>query len=68
MSEFKKYARKGISEIRPYIPGENLSGISVAVGDIPIAGGMIARNPTDHQDQWYVNEQYFKDNFEEVKL
>jgi hypothetical protein len=27
---------------------------------------MIARNPIDHNDQWLIEEQYFKDNFEKV--
>jgi hypothetical protein len=29
-------------------------------------GGMIARNPVDFRDQWYVSEPYFKENLEEV--
>jgi len=32
----------------------------------PKLGDMIARNPKNHNDQWLVNEQYFKDNFEET--
>jgi len=64
MSEFKKYTRKGFSEMRPYIPGEDLSNISVADVDTPELGGMIARNPKNHSDQWYVAKQYFEDNLE----
>ena len=30
----------------------------------PKIGDMIARNPKNHNDQWLVAEQYFKDNFE----
>lgn len=30
----------------------------------PKIGDMIARNPNNHNDQWLVAEQYFKDNFE----
>ena len=62
MNEFKKYTRKGFSEMRPYIPGEDLDNVSVADVDIPAPGGMIARNPQNHDDMWYVAEQYFKDN------
>lgn len=29
----------------------------------PKIGVMIARNPINHDDQWLVAEQYFKDNF-----
>ena len=32
----------------------------------PKIGDMIARNPKDHNDQWLVAEQYFKDNFEQL--
>lgn len=32
----------------------------------PKIGDMVARNPKDHNDQWLVAEQYFKDNFEEL--
>ena len=64
MSEFKKYVRKGYSEMRPYRPGENLNGVSIAVTDTPQKGGMVARNPKNHKDQWYVAKQYFEDNLE----
>src|SRR5690554_2563525 len=32
----------------------------------PKIGDMIARNPKNHNDQWLIAEQYFKDNFEEL--
>lgn len=64
MSKFKKYVRKGYSEMRPYVPGEDLSKVSVADVDTPEPGGMIARNPKNHEDQWYVAKQYFEDNLE----
>ena len=69
MSKFKKYRRKQIAELRPYIKGEKL-GNNVSISEIdkengsPKLGDMIARNPKDHKDQWLVNEQYFNDNFE----
>lgn len=65
---WKKYRRKGLSEMRPYVPGEDLSGISVSAVDKPEHDfGMIARNPLNHEDQWYVADKYFRDNFEEAK-
>ena len=62
LSEFKKYIRKGFSEMRPYIPGEDLGNVSITDVDIPEKGGMIARNPKNHKDQWYVAKQYFQEN------
>jgi hypothetical protein len=48
------------------------SEIKVSISDVdrengsPKIGDMIARNPKNHNDQWLVAEQYFKDNFEEI--
>ena len=54
--------------MRPYIYGENLTFISVSQVDNPREDkGMIARNPENHSDQWYVARKYFEDNFEEIK-
>ena len=68
MSEevWKAYRRRGLTELRPYVPGEDLTGISISDADTPAAGGMIARNPANHQDQWYVSEAYFLANMEAV--
>jgi len=63
MNEFKKYTRKGFSEMRPYIPGEDLSDVFVAEVNPPELGGMIARDPENHEDQWYMEETYFRENF-----
>jgi hypothetical protein len=63
-TEWKQYKRKGLSVMRPYVPGEDLSGISVSAEDKPESGGMIARNPDNHADQWYVAKAYFENNLE----
>lgn len=68
MEEFKEYRRKGFSEMRPYVKGEDLSKISVASVDNPEEDmGMIARNPKNHADQWYVARKYFEENLELVE-
>lgn len=62
---WNQYKRKGMAEMRPYVKGEDLAGISVSDVDKPKTDmGMIARNPNNHADQWYVAHQYFEDNFE----
>jgi hypothetical protein len=67
-TEFKQYRRKGFSEMRPYVKGEDLSQISVSKEDDPENDmGMIARNPKNHADQWYVAKKYFEDNLELVE-
>lgn len=79
MSEFKKYRRKQIAELRPVTKeeieaGQLLNtqkyGISVSEADLnngsPKEGDMIARNPKNHNDQWLVAKNYFEDNFEAI--
>lgn len=65
MSEWKQYKRKGLSEMRPYVLGEDLNGVSVSQEDDPPNDmGMIARNPKNHADKWYVARKYFEENLE----
>ena len=68
MSEFIQYRRKQIAELRPFLRGEQLEGVSISAPDkeagSPKIGDMIARNPKNHNDQWLVAAQYFADNFE----
>ncbi len=69
MSDFKKYLRKQIAELRPFKKGEKLSSsVSISQADkdagSPKEGDMIARNPKDHNDQWLVSKHYFEANFE----
>jgi hypothetical protein len=65
--EWKQYKRKGLLEMRPYVKGEDLSKISVSEVDNPEEDmGMVARNPKNHEDQWYVVRKYFDDNLEEA--
>ena len=64
---FKQYRRTNIAEMRPYIKGEDLTEISVSNVDDPESDmGMVARNPENHADQWYVARAYFNSNFEEI--
>lgn len=65
--QWKYYRRTGLSEMRPYIPGEDLSEVSVSPEDVPKEGDMIARNPDNHADQWLVAQAYFEKNLEEVE-
>lgn len=61
---FKLYRKSALQEMRPYDPGEDLTGISVSDQDTPEEGGMIARNSANHADQWYVGKEFFEDNYE----
>ena len=66
---FAQYRRKQIAELRPYHPDEVLSpAVSISLEDrkngSPKLGDMIARNPTNHDDQWLVAQAYFEANFE----
>jgi hypothetical protein len=43
-----------------------MTNISINAQDDPGPGGMIARNPDNYNDQWYVAKAYFEKNLEEV--
>ena len=63
MTEFTPYLRKQLTELRPYVDGEDMSGISISEADAtagsPKVGDMIARNPKNYDDQWLVAAAYF---------
>ncbi len=62
-----KYVRTGVSEMRPYVAGEPMQDISVSAEDDPQTDmGMIARNPKNHADKWYVARAYFEENLAPV--
>ena len=63
---FKNYRKKTVQAMRPYIPGEDLTGISVNKEDTPELGGMIAVNAENSEDRWYVGAKFFEDNYEEA--
>ena len=65
MSDWKLYQKKvSPIELRPYVLGESLAGISVNQEDEPSNGDMIARNPDNERDQWLVNKAYFEKHYE----
>ena len=66
MTVWKDYTKTTIQPMRPYVPGEDMRGISVSPEDNLEAGGMIAKNPKNVFDQWYVSKEFFKGNYYEV--
>jgi hypothetical protein len=63
-TRFRNYRKKSTQLLRPYEPGEDLSGVSVNAEDTPEPGGMIAVNPHNPRDQWYVAKAFFESNYE----
>ena len=64
--KWKKYRKVGVTEMRPYVEHEDLTGVSVSGPDIPQAGGMIARNPANpKKDRWYVAKEFYEKNYVE---
>jgi hypothetical protein len=71
IKEFKVYRRTQITEMRPYIVGEEISKfVYISLVDIrkgsPKQGDMIARNPKNHADQWLIAKDDFQNNYEEI--
>jgi hypothetical protein len=68
---WQEYQPKRKLSMRPYIEGENMKGITVAVGVVPAAGGMIARttrtlNSEDATIFWYVTPYELELHYEPV--
>jgi len=64
---FRSYRRVNTAEMRPYILGEDMADVRIDESEDPMKDmGMIARNPKNHKDQWYVERKYFNDNYEEI--
>lgn len=63
--KFKNYIKKSIQPMRPYEPGEDLQAQNITVygKDIPELGGMVAVNPDNPTDQWYVSKDFFEKNY-----
>jgi len=62
MCEWEIYRKIATQEMRPYVPGEDLSGVSVSERDTPGLGGMIARGADDGA-LWYVSKRFFEENY-----
>lgn len=63
MDGYKDYRKKNVQPMRPYVPGEDMSGVSVSAEDTPEEGGMIACNPANPKDKWYVAKDFFEKNY-----
>ena len=63
---FKNYRKTSVQSMRPYITGEDLTDISVSNEDAPTKGGMVAINPSNPDDMWYISPEFFNANYEEV--
>ena len=62
---YKKYIKTATQRMRPYIPGEDMTGISVSEEDSPEFGGMVAIGD-DNEARWYVSKTFFELNYKEV--
>ena len=62
------YRKKLIQPMRPYEPGEDMTGISVDEGDVLEEGGMVAHDPENPNSQWYIAKDFFEKNYEAVDL
>ena len=57
------YVKKRAQLMRAYIPGEDLEHVGVPMGVVPELGGMIAMNPEDPEDVWYITPEFFAENY-----
>lgn len=76
MTEWTKYRRTNLAEMRPLRADENFhtldhGGVSISAPDRELDEdefqlGFVARNPVNHDDKWYVARAYFDANFEPI--
>ncbi len=62
----REYRKKTTQAMRPYIAGEDLTGVSVSEEDTPEVGGMIAIG-VDNNAKWYVSKRFFNLNYEDAE-
>lgn len=59
--------RFGQIEVRPYEHGDQArNAISISEADLKLptlVGGFVARNPDNHDDQWYIARDYFNKHY-----
>ena len=61
--DWKEYYKPASQIMRPYVDGEDMTGISVSSEDTPEIGGMIAVNRDNANDKWYVAKEFFEKNY-----
>lgn len=68
MSELRLYQRKGLIAAEPWTPETSMERVSLSPADRdaghPKVGGMIAQNPANPADRWYIAPDYFTSHYE----
>jgi hypothetical protein len=66
--QYKQYKKSQAQLMRPYEPGEDMTGVSISHADklngSPKLGDMIALNADNHTDKWLVAHDFFIKNYE----
>jgi len=63
----KLYRKTGLISAIPWTPDTDMTRVSVSPADrdLPsLEGGMIACNPVNPDDRWYIAPTYFAKNYE----
>ena len=64
LAMYKEYVKSGTQWIRPYIEGEDMSGVSIEKGATARKGWMIAIDKDNLSDKWAISPEYFAANYE----
>lgn len=67
MLKFRPFRKTAVQLMRPYIQNENMNAVDIPKGIIPCEGGMIAIDPANPLDQWYITPEFVKKNYEPVE-
>lgn len=64
LSVWAEYKKPAVQLMRPYVPGEDKSKISIPVGVLPVLGDMVAKSSTDESDVWLIKKEFFDAHYE----
>lgn len=69
-NKFSLYQKITVTEIRPYVVGEDVSGVNIAdyylSNGSPKKGDMICRNRSNPKDVWLVDKKYFSKHYAKI--
>ena len=60
---YKEYAKLTKQAMYPYDVGMSMEGVSISEMDYPEVGGMIAFDPNNQEDRWYISKAFFEANY-----
>ena len=62
-----EHRKAATTMMRPYVFGEDMTGITIGNGVLLEEGGWICRSTVSDIDQWYISPEYYAENYTPVQ-